>query len=75
MEQPLSIHEIITAAAYVIFAVVGWAIRALWEAVRQLERDLPSNYVRKDDYKDAMDEIRDMLRRIFDKLDNKADKS
>ena len=75
MEQPLSIHEIVTAAAYVIFVVVGWTIRALWEAVRQLERDLPLNYVRKDDYRDAMDEIRDMLRRIFDKLDDKADKS
>jgi len=32
-------------------------------------------YVKKSDYKDDIREIKDILRQIFEKLDNKADKS
>jgi hypothetical protein len=36
--------------------------------------DLPINYVRKDDMDKRMDHIEDMFKRIYDKLDGKADK-
>lgn len=62
-------------------AVVGWFARQLWEAVQalkadlhQIEVDLPINYVRKDDMDKRMDHIEDMFKRIYDKLDGKADK-
>lgn len=74
MEISVSWHVVATAVSYGLFLVVGWIIRSLWDAVRQLERDLPANYVRRDDFRDSMDEIKDMLTRIFDKLDNKVDK-
>jgi len=35
---------------------------------------LPTNYVAKTDFNDTMREIRSMFEKIFDKLDNKADK-
>jgi cobalamin biosynthesis Co2+ chelatase CbiK len=64
-----------------ILAVSGWFFRMLWEAVQALKNDLqkvqidmPINYVRKDDLDKRMDHIEDMFKRIYDKLDGKADK-
>jgi hypothetical protein len=37
-------------------------------------KDLPHVYVAKDDYKDDIKEIKDILKQIFEKLDSKADK-
>lgn len=64
-----------------ILAVLGWFARVLWDSVNklkedlhQLEVDLPSNYIRRDEFADNMKEIKDMLGKIFDRLDNKVDK-
>jgi hypothetical protein len=38
------------------------------------ERYMPDTYVRRDDYKDDIAEIKKMLSAIFDKLDQKVDK-
>jgi uncharacterized coiled-coil DUF342 family protein len=35
---------------------------------------LPNMYVRRDEYRDDINEIKGMLVRIFDRLDDKADK-
>lgn len=60
---------------------LGWFSRELWVAVKELKNDLsklredlPTHYVQKDDFKESMKEIKDMLGKIFDHLDNKADK-
>ena len=37
-------------------------------------KDLPHVYVAKDDYRDDIKEIKDILKQIFEKLDSKADK-
>ena len=62
-------------------AVVGWFAREMWAAVKELKsdlaklrEDLPKEYVAKDDFKEGVREIKDMLSRIFDRLDQKADK-
>lgn len=62
-------------------AVVGWFARELWSAVKELKadlaklrEDLPKNYVGRDDYREDMRDIKDMLGKIFDKLDGKQDK-
>ena len=58
-------------------AVAGWFARELWTAVQELKNDLaklPLTYVARQDYKDDMREIKDMLSKIFDRLENKADK-
>lgn len=38
------------------------------------QEDMPLLYVQKLDYKEDIKEIKDILRQIFEKLDNKADK-
>jgi hypothetical protein len=39
-----------------------------------MERRSTETYVRRDDYRVDMDELRDMFTRIMDKLDQKVDK-
>ena len=63
-------------------AVTGWFARELWSAVKELKADLtrlsvelPKTYVTRDDYRSDLKEIKDMLARIFDKLDGKVDRS
>jgi len=57
--------------------VAGWFARELWTAVQDLKNDLsklPAIYVARLDYKDDMREVKEMLGKIFDKLDHKVDK-
>lgn len=62
-------------------ATIGWFARQLWDAVQNLKTDMSrlelsisDNYVKKDDFKDGIKELKEMLAKIFDKLDNKADR-
>jgi len=62
-------------------AVIGWFARQLWDAVQKLKTDMSKlelsisdNYVKKDDFKDGIKELKEMLGKIFDKLDAKADR-
>ena len=57
--------------------VAGWFARELWTAVQDLKTDLsklPTICVARQDYKDDMREVKEMLGKIFDKLDHKVDK-
>jgi hypothetical protein len=55
----------------------GWTLNRIYIAIDRLDSDvrsMPHDYVSRDDYKADIRDIRDMLGKIFDKLDNKADK-
>jgi len=65
----------------VIVAGIGWFARELWGAVaelrrdvKQIEIDLPSNYLRKDEFREGLNEIKGILREIFVKIDDLKDK-
>jgi len=71
----------INLALSAVLCTIGWFARQLWEAVKSLkddlhriEADMPKSYVLKDDMDKRMDHIEDMFKRIYDKLDGKADK-
>jgi hypothetical protein len=71
----------INLALSAVLCTIGWFARQLWEVVKSLkddlhriEADLPRSYVLKDDLDKRMDHIEDMFKRIYDKLDGKADK-
>ena len=73
-----SIVDIITG---IVGAVIGWFVKIMWDSVKELQRDmketnqtLHENYVRKDDYRIDLAEIKGMFNRIMDKLDSKVDK-
>ena len=55
----------------------GWTLNRIYQALDRLDADLrqmPHNYVNRDDYRSDVTEIKTMLGKIFDKLDGKADK-
>jgi hypothetical protein len=62
-------------------AVFGWFARELWSAVKavredvaKLREELPKTYITKDDFKDGVTEIKQLLIAIDSKLDRKLDK-
>lgn len=74
-------QDIINVIIGVILSVLGWFARQLWDAVqtlkndmKELEVELPTHYLRKDEFESRLDKIENMLERIFDRLDSKADK-
>jgi hypothetical protein len=74
-------QQVINTFLGIGMTVVGWFARELWAAVKELKadlaklrEDLPKEYLAKDDYKDDIREIKAMLAKIFEKLENKADK-
>jgi len=74
-------QPLINAALGVILAGVGWFARQIWEAVKELredlhriEVDLPSTYVKRVDYAQDLIEIKALLQKIFDRLEQKVDK-
>ena len=77
----MDVQTTINLVGGAILAVIGWFARQLYQSVKDLQADirkievsLPTNYVAKTDFNDTMREIRNMFEKIFDKLDNKADK-
>jgi len=53
----------------------------MWAAVKELKADLaklreelPKDYVARDDYRQDIREFKEMLNRLFDRLDTKVDK-
>ena len=51
----------------------GWVLNNLSKAIERLDNDLralPMTYVTKDDWKDAMKEMKEEMRSGFDKLDH-----
>lgn len=61
--------------------LMGWILRVVWESIRQLQdemnefqREVHTSYVSKDDYRQDIVEMKDILKQIFDRLDRKADK-
>ena len=74
-------QSLLNAGLVLVSSVTGWFARELWAAVKELKadlaklrEDLPKEYVAKNDYKDDIRELKDMIGKIFDKLDSKSDK-
>ena len=55
----------------------GWVLNNIYQTIRVLDKDvrqMPLHYVAKDDYRRDIDEVKEICRQIFAKLDAKADK-
>lgn len=69
-------------------AVGAWLARELWAATKaqsqdvhevrrelaELKEEIARNRVHREDFKEAMREVKEMLNKIIDKLERKADK-
>ena len=55
----------------------GWVVNNLTRSIERLDKDvrnMPLTYVTQNHYQRDIDEIKSMLRLIFDRLENKQDK-
>ena len=56
----------------------GWILNSIYRSIERLDQDvraMPHTYVSRSDYRDDIKDIKDMLSKLFDKLDAKVDKS
>lgn len=55
----------------------GWILNNISRSIERLDKDvrqMPLTYVTRADYRADIDEVKSILGRIWDKLDDKADK-
>ena len=62
-------------------SAVGWFARVLWDIVQELRKDikqieihLPTHYVKKDELAVRFDRIEQLLDKLYEKLESKADR-
>ena len=60
-------------AAFVFYQIMQ-RLQKSEDKQAEFERSIPREYVHKDDYRNDIKEIKEILKQIFDKLDAKADK-
>lgn len=77
----MDLQTILNFAAGTALAVGGWFARRMWDAmdglradVARLREELPKTYITKDDFKDGVSELKQLLLAIDAKLDRKMDK-
>lgn len=63
-------------------AVGGWILKVIWDTLRDMKQEIRDltvevhqDFARRDDFKEATKEIKEMLFKISDKLDAKMDKN
>jgi cell division protein FtsL len=81
MVTPVEPQVIVDAIIALVGALFGWLFKMVWDAIKELQKDIKDtnqtiheSYVRKDDYRVEIAEIKGMFNRIMDKLDGKVDK-
>ena len=77
----MEFQNIVDVVLLIISGAIGWFAKELWNAVKDLKedlsilrQDLPKSYVLREDYKQDIRDLKEMMGKIFDKLDHKADK-
>lgn len=73
MENQVVFNVVVALAGF----LGGWVLNNISKSIDRLDVDvraLPYTYVTRDDYKEDMREVKDMLSKIFDRLESKQDK-
>lgn len=73
METQAIINAGLAAAGF----LCGWVLNRIMRTLDRIDEDvrkIPEKYISKDDYHRDISDIKTMLKSIFDKLDDKADK-
>jgi hypothetical protein len=74
-------QDLVNLVIGVAGTAMGWMLKVVWDSIRllqddmkTLERALHTKYVSKDDYRADIQDIKAMVKAIFDRLERKADK-
>lgn len=73
MEMQVLFNVVVGVAAF----FGGWSLNQITRSIERLDKDvrnMPLTYVTQTAYQRDIDDIKNMLSKIFDKLDEKVDK-
>jgi len=77
----MDMQNLFNIAIILCGGIGGWLLKMIIDSinelrgnVRQVEREMNSEFVRRDDFQRAVDEIKDILSRIFDRLESRLSK-
>lgn len=77
----MEFQNIVDTVLLIISGSIGWFAKELWSVLKELKEDLsslkedlPRSYVLREDYKQDIKDLKDIMGKIFDKLDNKVDR-
>lgn len=73
MDNQQLFNMVVSIAGFLAIYVFNTMTKQMQKLEDKLN-ELPHDYVQKDDYRSDMRDIKEMLKQIFDKLDNKQDK-
>jgi hypothetical protein len=73
MDNQQLFNAIVSVAGFLAVYVINWMTRTI-QKLEDKVNEIPKEYIAKDDYRSDIAEIKEILKQIFDKLDNKADK-
>jgi predicted PurR-regulated permease PerM len=74
----MEVQQLFNAIVSIAGFLAVYVINTLTRQITKLEdkiNNMPHEYVIKDDYRADIAEIKDILKQIFNKLDNKQDKT
>jgi alpha-D-ribose 1-methylphosphonate 5-triphosphate synthase subunit PhnG len=74
----MDVQQLFNAIVSIAGFLAVYVINTLTRQITKLEdkiNEMPHAYVAKDDYRADIAEIKDILKQIFNKLDNKQDKT
>jgi len=74
-------QALLNVAVGVVLTGMGWFGRQLWDAVKELRTDLhrletslPTTYLRRDEFRDGIKEIKELFTEVFRKIDDLKDR-
>jgi len=84
----MDLQSIINVLLATFMSIIGWFARELWSSSKaqnydnftlrkdlsDLREEIANNRVHREDFKEALKEVKEMLHRIIEKLEKKVDK-
>lgn len=71
-------YQVLFNGAVVIASFFGgWTLNSITRSLERLDTDvraMPSNYVARIDYREDIRELKEIMNKVFDRLENKVDK-
>jgi hypothetical protein len=71
-------YQVLFNGAVVIASFFGgWTLNTITKSIERLDSDvraMPVNYVARIDYREDIRELKDIMNKVFDRLENKVDK-
>ena len=77
MDNQVIFNFVVAIAGFLavfVFYQVMQRLQKVEDTIISMKESMPEKYVQKDDYKNDIREVKEILRQIFDKLDAKQDK-